>query len=358
MTVNQTSTVVGVFSDKSLADEAIDALQNAGFSSDQIYYSASGSTGKFFEDLKNLFTGPAASGEILARDLSNMGLSDEEARYYAQEYSNGHAIVAVKAPGREQEALIILHRFGAHNYRSHRTATEQTLDTESTDQVQMETDEVQQSIHPTNEASVAQQPVTQPDVTPLEPATQADQPDDEPDADELQRQHIRADVEDRRPEEPSDEEDSRPVTPVDYQAQPSTEPSDEVRSHPMTSTDDEDQQFEEPSVEEHKHPMASTEYKDQPSVKPEESPQPMATTDYETEYQQVQRELEETQRQLQDAHAQLQAMKDREAQYKMHQEREMKLKEARKQLDDTKAELEATRKELSEIQSRMSAPVQ
>src|SRR6266699_256290 len=120
MTVNQTSTVVGVFSSRALAEEAIDALHNVGFNDDQIRYASSSpsGTGRFFEDIKGLFTGAGVGGEGLARDLTSMGLSEEEAHYYANEYQKGHAIVAVKAQGREQEAMVILLRFGANNYSS------------------------------------------------------------------------------------------------------------------------------------------------------------------------------------------------------------------------------------------------
>ena len=44
-----------------------------------------------------------------------MGLSDEEARYYAEEYNSGSTILAVDAPDREQEALSILHQYGAYH---------------------------------------------------------------------------------------------------------------------------------------------------------------------------------------------------------------------------------------------------
>src|SRR5260370_11511411 len=45
-----------------------------------------------------------------------MGLSDEEARYYANEYRSGHSVVAVRAPDREQEAMALLQMAGAFHY--------------------------------------------------------------------------------------------------------------------------------------------------------------------------------------------------------------------------------------------------
>src|SRR6266566_7217043 len=104
MTVNQTSTVVGIFSDRAQADQAMEALNNAGFDRSQIHFAGSGTRGNFFDDIKSLFVGQSTSfGNDIANNLTNMGFSNEEAQYYTNEYNNGNTIVAVKAPGREQE---------------------------------------------------------------------------------------------------------------------------------------------------------------------------------------------------------------------------------------------------------------
>jgi hypothetical protein len=122
MSINQRSTVVGVFSDRSLARQAVDALRNAGFNQDQIRYAGPGGTGSasgsFFEDLKSLFTGQDTTRGNLASDLTDMGLSNEEAQYYAQECDQGHSVIAVNAPGREQEAMSLLKSQGAYNHYS------------------------------------------------------------------------------------------------------------------------------------------------------------------------------------------------------------------------------------------------
>lgn len=115
MSMNPHSTVVGVFRDRTMAEQAMAALKEAGFSREQIRYAGPGGGG-FFEDIKSLFTAPGATVENLAHDLTAMGLSDDEARYYANEYNSGNTIIAVKAPGREQEALEALNRYGAYNY--------------------------------------------------------------------------------------------------------------------------------------------------------------------------------------------------------------------------------------------------
>lgn len=136
MTTGVHPTVVGVFTDRTMAEQAMQDLYNSGFSSDQVRYSGSGYAGSFLEGIKSLFTGPVASGGDLANDLSDMGLSDDEARYYANEYSNGRYIVAVKTPEHEQEAMSILHRYGAYEYRSGNNPVQPTQTPRTTQAVQ------------------------------------------------------------------------------------------------------------------------------------------------------------------------------------------------------------------------------
>ena len=46
-----------------------------------------------------------------------MGVSEEQAKYYADEQNAGHPVIAVRAQGREQEARAILHEAGAYDGR-------------------------------------------------------------------------------------------------------------------------------------------------------------------------------------------------------------------------------------------------
>ncbi|MBV9710538.1 MAG: hypothetical protein JO011_06465, partial [Ktedonobacteraceae bacterium] len=118
MTVTPSSPVVGIFKDRSMAEQSIDALHNAGFTSEQIRYLAPGASGSILADLKSLFTGQTTSGGNITNDLTDMGLSEDEAQYYANEYNNGNAILAISTEGREQEALNVLHQYGAYNART------------------------------------------------------------------------------------------------------------------------------------------------------------------------------------------------------------------------------------------------
>src|SRR5215469_15041733 len=116
MTTNLRSTVVGVFSDRAMAEQAVQALEDAGFDHEQIWYSSPGGASSFFEDIKSLFTGTDTASDNLVKELMDMGLSDEEAHYYANEFRGGRSVVAVRASDNEQEAVALFHKYGAFHY--------------------------------------------------------------------------------------------------------------------------------------------------------------------------------------------------------------------------------------------------
>jgi hypothetical protein len=118
MAMNVQQTVVGVFNERGSADKAVEDLQNAGFSSDQIYYSGSGENPDidFWHGIKRFFTHDrTAAHDDLTEDLKDFGLSDDEIRRYDDQYHYGRTIVAVKTPDRREEALAILRENGASN---------------------------------------------------------------------------------------------------------------------------------------------------------------------------------------------------------------------------------------------------
>jgi hypothetical protein len=112
MSTNPRATVVGVFREREMAEQALNALKDGGFDSNQIHYSGSNSGGGFF---KSLFSGQNTTNDDFVNDLADMGVPDDETRYYANEYNNGQSIIAVNAPGNIQEALNIMKRYGAYN---------------------------------------------------------------------------------------------------------------------------------------------------------------------------------------------------------------------------------------------------
>jgi uncharacterized protein (TIGR02271 family) len=95
MATPEQSIVVGLFQDRATAEQTVDELKRAGFRTDQISYSGHGApTGGFLAGLKSLFTGEETSGGV-QNDLVGIGMPQEDAQYYQQEYEAGRSVVAV-----------------------------------------------------------------------------------------------------------------------------------------------------------------------------------------------------------------------------------------------------------------------
>ncbi len=109
MTTKRT-TVVGVFRDAPMAELVIEALKDTGFTNDEILYSGVTAHGGDFFDMLARWSGAkeeVTEGDVVKK-LTGAGLSEDEADYYAREYAAGHPIVAVKAPGREDSAKVVI----------------------------------------------------------------------------------------------------------------------------------------------------------------------------------------------------------------------------------------------------------
>jgi uncharacterized protein (TIGR02271 family) len=110
-------TVVALFNDETQAQQALNALQQAGFRGEQISYSGHGtSKGSFLAGLKSLFTGDdTTTGTHNAyKDLLGMGFSEQDARYYQQEYENGRSIISVAGASNPQGAATLLAQYGGY----------------------------------------------------------------------------------------------------------------------------------------------------------------------------------------------------------------------------------------------------
>jgi hypothetical protein len=162
MTTREWATVVGVFTDRVQADQAMLALYHAGFSDDEIGFATrhathytehlqtpehpdsamgaaagaigggvlGGVVGAAFALLIPGF-GPAIAGGVLGATfggaalgaatgsfmgaMTSLGLSEEDANYYQHEFETGRVIVTVKVSERAQEALDLLRNAGAYN---------------------------------------------------------------------------------------------------------------------------------------------------------------------------------------------------------------------------------------------------
>jgi uncharacterized protein (TIGR02271 family) len=110
--------VIGVFGDNSVAENAIRELHHAGFRDDQIRFTGQEGAPGLLERLVHRTPEHEASSGNFASELEALGVPQEEANYYQQQYEQGRAVVAVQSYGHQQEAKDILYRFGAYDMRT------------------------------------------------------------------------------------------------------------------------------------------------------------------------------------------------------------------------------------------------
>jgi hypothetical protein len=375
MAVTPSFPAVGVFTDRSMAEQAVGALYQAGFEHEQIRYSVPGNAGSFFEGLKSLFTGTSPHGGGLAHDLTSMGLFDEEARYYSNEYSNGNIILAVQARSREQEAWSILHQYGAYN--------SQGVFNQATNDVQRPSESARQDNYETSQhQDDAQNWQTQPQFgTPAAPPfeshgqdvvtpehesedettqpvpsgyhsgvyhTQASQVTSESEAETRPVQANVGTPDDDAESMPAQSDVLAPEHETDYQA-PQTHvatPEQEAESQHALPGATGEKAEDWTAQADMSAPARDLEAQSSQAnvVRPEQT----------DEFQQLQEQLQAAQQQLQEAKAQLQAAKERETQLQVAKEREQQLQTTRRQLQEVQSELAATLAELRETQARLA----
>lgn len=124
MTTSEQYTVIGAFDNPSNADQAVKALQQAGFSDEQIRHTSEEGRPR---GIKALFSGEKTlSRKNLTNDLINMGVEPDDARIFQQEYEEGHPLVSVEGRGDMQRAIGIMVDKGAHGPRRRRENYEET----------------------------------------------------------------------------------------------------------------------------------------------------------------------------------------------------------------------------------------
>src|SRR5690348_16056933 len=91
---------MGVFTDNTQAQQAMDELQSAGFQANQIRYSV------------------RKGGIGITDSLEDLGLPEQEAGFYNGEFEAGRTVVMVNTNDRQQDAYDILRRYGAYDFNS------------------------------------------------------------------------------------------------------------------------------------------------------------------------------------------------------------------------------------------------
>jgi hypothetical protein len=165
----QRTTLVAAFEDRAQAEQAVDELEQAGFSTEEVGFAIRGSDavqGGMITDaqgakdrrgaLAGMATGaglgailgaaaallvpgvgPVIAGGVLTfafggaiagtaiggifGAMTGLGISEEEARFYENEFRSGRAIVAVKAGNRAADAAEILRRRGGYDLQNRRS---------------------------------------------------------------------------------------------------------------------------------------------------------------------------------------------------------------------------------------------
>src|SRR2546430_179193 len=122
MTIHERSTVVGIFPARAQTESAISELNRMGFTDQNIGY--------IVRDTSGAVQGNVAGGvlaAILGRGavgatagdvngaLTKMGIPEEEANYYQNEFEAGRILVTVYTPNHQQQVLDILRRSGAYD---------------------------------------------------------------------------------------------------------------------------------------------------------------------------------------------------------------------------------------------------
>ena len=301
MVMSSRSTVVGVFRDQTMAEQALNALTNAGFTNEQIRYSGTnGSTGSFFGDLKSLFTGEGAANGTFTQDMANMGLSDEEARYYENESRNGNRVLAVNAPGREQEAMSILHQYGAYNHTLQNANTDAARTPDYTPPVAATAANASQAARP-QDTYYGQDPTNQAQVD-AERAARREQLAQEETVKE-NRDNLQTRTQSPRTPPPQ----------MPQAAQAPVAPSRMTQENQVNTT--------------------------------------AANSD--AQLQSMQAQLQAIQQQLRDTHTQLETTKQREAQLQAARMRDTRMQELQKQIQEAQAQLQAAQQELQSSQARV-----
>ncbi len=119
MATTERPMVLGVFRDRSLAQQAIDELRHAGFRDDEISVNGHAArAGGLIDHLASAITGHEAANGQLSAELVSKGVPENEADYYQHELEAGATVVAVESYGHQQQAQNILHRFGAYDSSS------------------------------------------------------------------------------------------------------------------------------------------------------------------------------------------------------------------------------------------------
>ena len=103
------------------AEQAVEALHDVNFTSDQIRYSKQYTNENFLQSIKDMLVFPNERQDESESDVStmlqNMGVGAEEFQYYSDAFAKGTAVVVVRPDGRDQEVESIFRDHKGSGYQ-------------------------------------------------------------------------------------------------------------------------------------------------------------------------------------------------------------------------------------------------
>ena len=115
------SIAMATFDSTDDAEQAVEALHDANFTSDQIRYSKQYTSENFLTSIQDMLVFPNERQDESQNDvntmLQNMGISAEEYQYYSDAFAKGSAVVVVRPDGRDQEVEGILRDHKGSGYK-------------------------------------------------------------------------------------------------------------------------------------------------------------------------------------------------------------------------------------------------
>ena len=115
------SIAMATFDRADAAEQAVEALHDAGFTTDQIRYSRQFTNEKFLASIKDMLIFPDERQDESQDDVltmvQNMGIPQEEIQYYRDAFEQGRPVIVVRPDGRNQEVEGILRDHHGSGYK-------------------------------------------------------------------------------------------------------------------------------------------------------------------------------------------------------------------------------------------------
>ncbi|MBA2286244.1 MAG: YsnF/AvaK domain-containing protein [Ktedonobacteraceae bacterium] len=156
MAVEERTTVLGIFRDRTLADQAIAELRQAGWGLDEVKVIGRNTGGGVLASLKSALTQQEATTPGAVDDLAGLDLPQDQRQLYQHALESGDYIVLARTHGHQLEVRDILHRHGALN-----VFTPFEMGGERTVQLRQEVPQIQKYVVDTGEIRIHKRVITE-----------------------------------------------------------------------------------------------------------------------------------------------------------------------------------------------------